>query len=424
VSFSRDATLVATSSVGRKVQVWSAETGDLVHEFEHLDRVERCVFTPDGSAIIACDHGGMIRIWKLSPAQSPEQVIPGVPDSSGWKAHPDRIYSVAVSPDAKQLLSAGADGKVLAWNLTSAQPNTELQKSDGQIVDLAFVPGRDLLATIDAHSIELWQPRDLSLVNALRRSDETFRCLAVSADGSTLATGNDAGRIEVWNVALGQPRATLHVRPDFQIDGLALSPDGSTVAVIERYVSEGDDLCVFDVASGQRLAGIVSASCNSAAFSPDGRSLFASGPANVVAVWDLLSQQKLSEQSAHVSSINRIQFSADGRLAATASDDRLVKVWTTDDWECAFVLSGHLNAVRSVAFAPDGLTLATAASDGRLKFWNLPTGQELFELKTAPVSPEMVTFSSDGRFLACLYSNPTPGSRQQLHILPWRSDRP
>jgi WD40 repeat protein len=73
--------------------------------------------------------------------------------------------------------------------------------------------------------------------------------VAVAPDGSWLATGDDDGTVEVWDVATGQQRAALtgHTRG---VSAVAVAPDGSWLAT----GSHDKTVRVWDVATRQARA--------------------------------------------------------------------------------------------------------------------------------------------------------------------------
>src|SRR5262249_21693470 len=152
---------------------------------------------------------------------------------------------------------------------------------------------------------------------------------------------------------------------------LAVSPNGQLIAAIDRYNSKKrDDLYVFESGSGERLKRIHEDECNCAAFSPDGQWLFTTGPGDVVSVWNVPTQQKVSKVQGHSSSINCIVFHPDANWVATSSDDRLIKIWSTADWRLKFALEGARRPLIGLGTSPNGRTLATAELDGVLTLWH------------------------------------------------------
>jgi WD40 repeat protein len=227
----------------------------------------------------------------------------------------------------------------------------------------------------------------------------------------------DNGREVRWNVGAS-----------FNVFRIAVSPDGRFVAAIDRYNSEKrDDLYVIDAKSGKRLDQIRTAACNSAAFSPDGQWLFASGPADDVIAWNVQTQKKVSESPGHVSSINSIQFAPGGQWVATASDDRLIKIWNPIGWRLKFTLEGARRPITDVTISPDGRTLASSEDGGALTLWHSATDEDLFQplfaVDFSPAIPERISFSSDNRLLACVLNDPSsPSSKRFVRVMKWLSE--
>ena len=51
------------------------------------------------------------------------------------------------------------------------------------------------------------------------------RCVAISSDGKTLASGGADNTIRFWDVASGKEQATLKKAADYGVDSVAFSPD-------------------------------------------------------------------------------------------------------------------------------------------------------------------------------------------------------
>jgi len=236
------------------------------------------------------------------------------------------------------------------------------------------------------------------------------------------------GVVRLYRLREGGRESEWKLGPTFNVHRIAVSPDGRLVAAIDRYNSEKrDDLFVMDTQSGKRLEQIRARECTCAAFSPDGQWLFASGPANVVTVWNVHTQQKVSELPGHNSSINCIVFHPLAKWVATASDDRLIKIWSTVDWRLKFNLQGAHRAVLGMATSETGRTLASSEQKGVLTLWHTASQEDLFQpmidVDFSPAYPERISFSSDGRLMACVLNDPTSRSAKRfIRVMKWRSE--
>lgn len=146
-------------------------------------------------------------------------------------------------------------------------------------------------------------------------------------------------------------------------------------------------------------------------WSPDGRTLAASGP---LGVWLYDAEHlempprllKAGSQNEVATLLPRhAAFSPDSRLIA-AADGYDIRIWNIQTGEVIVVLSGHGNNVNTITFSSDGKWLASGGgewetnhSDNSVRLWDLSTGkgQTLFEATASILS---LTFSHDSKILA------------------------
>jgi len=199
----------------------------------------------------------------------------------------------------------------------------------------------------------------------------------------------------------------------FEVQGMALSPDGKVLAS-GGGDTRGGELKLWDAATGKEIAALAgyskagySNALSALAFSPDGK-LIACGDTEMrVMLWDVAAHKHLATIKAPAYRASALAFSPDSNLLALAGD-REVKLW---DIKGAKIVSSfkRLSRPGSMAFSPDLKTLA-APNYQEIELWDVVAGREQALLSEHRGAVGPVAFSSDGRTLAAAstWSRHTP----------------
>ena len=110
VSVTPDGKWVATGGNDNLVRVWSAETGEKLHEFAgHQRHVYSLAFHPDGKQLISADLMGVLKHWSLETGKAERELDAKVLTSydKTFKADVGGIRRMQFSNDGKQLACSG-----------------------------------------------------------------------------------------------------------------------------------------------------------------------------------------------------------------------------------------------------------------------------------------------------------------------------
>ena len=110
---------------------------------------------------------------------------------------------------------------------------------------------------------------------------------------------------------------------DGPLTDVAISPDGSTVAV-GRAGDEVRTVAIVNVETGAQL-----------------------------------------ELTGHGAEVSSVAFSPDGTILASGSDDRTIILWSTNDWQRQGVLTGHTDRVHRLTFDPPVTCCSRRATTAR-----------------------------------------------------------
>ncbi|MEO0405860.1 MAG: serine/threonine-protein kinase [Cyanobacteria bacterium P01_A01_bin.135] len=245
--------------------------------------------------------------------------------------------------------------------------------------------------------------------------------LALSLDGTMLASGSDDQTIKLWDVQAGKELRTLPRHSD-RVQAVAFSPDGKLVI----SGSGSSDLLVWETATGvlrTSLTGHDSA-INDIKVSSDGRILASASADRTIRLWDLQRSELLQVLEGHQSYVNAVVFTPDGTTLLSGSADRTIRSWPLEGGE-ASVFAEHNTFINAIAVSPDGATLISAGADDSIVLWNLETREISGRLEGHEGFVNDIEVSPSGRLLISSSADSTLkvwnlAERQLLFSIPWK----
>lgn len=276
-------------------------------------------------------------------------------------------------------------------------------------------------------------------------------CLALTADGKTLAVGTEDRKVKVLDAATGKVWSTLEGHT-LAVTAVAFAPDGRHVAT----GSKDDSVRLWDGATGQEVAVVTKhpGGITALAFSPDGKLLASASEDATSRLSDLTTIQDDSAardvtvapaipkeyQFLHTMlygpTTAGVAFAPDNRTLLAAGELRravapwgyALQIW---QWKAAtaeprFTIEKGYEQVYAATFAPDGKTLAAIVrGNGKLRagLWDVATGKERANLDTQPWDATAIAFSADGKWLAVgSHKHAAPPDASQSRVAFWHLD--
>ena len=299
-------------------------------------------------------------------------------------AHTKPVATVAISPDAKWVLTGSTDNSAARWNaIVNALPLQTFENGQSGIQAVAFSPDgkRALIASRYRHS-ELYDV------------EKTFLPATLVAAGDRERNGNlemvefspDARRY----VLVFQEGAELHSAADGALIARFASPQDHRGSIRTGHFNadgtklvtsaSGGSVLIWDGMTGKPLPMKIAgpkAYYSSARFSPDGAMIASAHSDGSGRLWDATTGMQRFELKCHEQDVFDALFSGDGKLLVTVANDLTPPcVWDTATGLLARKLTGQNGSIKTALLAPDGnhLVAAMGIGDHSVRIWDIRTG--------------------------------------------------
>jgi RNA polymerase sigma factor (sigma-70 family) len=198
---------LVTADAQQTIDVWEARTGKLLRRFPHSAPAQVLAASEDGRRLATLEHHtyaidrlldkDVVRVWDLETGTQKHTLA----------ARPKRWFmSVYFSPDGKRMLAS------------SVGP--------------------------ERYELTIW---DTKTGERIREMDDAYgSSIAVSPDGSRLASGNLPGKFELWDVKTGRRLSSLDSR-HARAAALAFTPSNDHIVLLGFW-----SLSTWEIATGRR----------------------------------------------------------------------------------------------------------------------------------------------------------------------------
>jgi WD40 repeat protein len=287
-----------------------------VHTFRaHKSQVEGIAFSRDGKTLATCGNDKLVKLWDV-PTRKEVRVFEG---------HKEGVDAVVITADGQTVASmCRKDTTVRIWDRKSGKEKTSIELN---VTSLAISPdGKTLVAgTVLEGPVLIDVARGMKLAplggEAPRDPWAIVWTVGYSADGKTLASGGERGKITLWNPETKKLRATVEVGKETTVHSVVLSADARAL-----FWAAGEKVVGWDVAKRKQLYQ-VKESMGRLALTPNGKYLTSDGDGSFTILDAATGAKKAIVATGTSTGAGSIAFSHDGKWFAMGGNDGTVRLF-------------------------------------------------------------------------------------------------
>jgi hypothetical protein len=180
----------------------------------------RCIATDaDGSHVYSAGTDGIVRRWNITTGKVMQDLEAG---------ELVQIASLAVSRDSRLIAAGGSDGSASVWDLENGKRLWQAKNHLSVVAGVAFSPDGQLLATagIDG-SIGLWRSQDGSKIAKFPAHQDGAFAVAFLGGGAGIVSGGGDKTVKFWR--LDSPHSLRTVNVPAAVQTIVTMLDGKSV---------------------------------------------------------------------------------------------------------------------------------------------------------------------------------------------------
>lgn len=290
-------------------------------------------------------------------------------DAVELRGHGGPVRAIAVAADGRTAITGSFDAKAIVWSLETGEAREVLLFHDDQVDAVAALPeGRFASAGADGR-IAIWGAGRSTPISTLQGHSAPVVALAVSPDGSTLASASWDESVRLWPLSGGPPRILEGHRGN--VNAVAFLSDGA-------LASAGYDAAVIlwpPEPDAAPLRVTLPAPLSTLAVTADDR-LFAGGADGKLRKLDR-SGAILAEVQVSSKPVVALATSGDGTYIAAAGINDAILLLDAKSLKPVRTFDTAGVPVWSLAFPAGGGTLLAGSADRVVHEWDIETGQRL-----------------------------------------------
>jgi WD40 repeat protein len=326
------------------------------------------------SLAIAYANGGKVGLWVQAQWRSPNLPFDAPPiNSDSLLARsiefPQKPSIAAFTPDSRYVVVGVEDGSIRMIDATTGREAHRFDRHTPGWLAVAVSGNGSLVASGGADSaVRVWDVKTDREKVALRGHTQAILRIAFSPTNHHVASTAWDKTVRLWDATAGRELRKFEGHTDLVV-GVKFTPDGRQLVT----ASWDRTVRVWDVATGREVRKIQTNgdALEDVGVSKTGRDIFFGSKDGIVRWWEPLSKREPVSFPTNTQAEIAIAPLPDGHRVLMA-DKIAAALWDCKTTHPVVRLEMHTHRVTGVAVAPNGQRAATCAEDKTLKIWNLP----------------------------------------------------
>ena len=351
-----------------RLKIWNLATGQMDRSFVgHQHSVWDVAITRDGQHLISAGGDGTVRVWDITTSEVLRKV-----------GHRGSVNTIVITSDGKQVISGSGmsddlvrrfgdkDNSIKVWDLKSGAECLTLIGHTARVTGIAVSSDARLLLSIaDDGTMKAWDLTNGGLIWSKTGFTLNALAIALTADGSQAITASVDGNLQLWELSPTGGAAILgrhHGKALF----VEVTTNGQAISIGLDY-----KLKIWDI-TNRRCVGELDLTVaeeakpiRAVALTPDARRAAFCLSDHTIVVMDLRTRKVFNLIEGHRDIAVAVKLIANGDRVISASLDGTVRIWDTTT---AKELAGaSLSRVPNcIAVAKDQSTIAMGDSAGNV----------------------------------------------------------
>ena len=298
----------------------------------HQYKVNHICYNKSGELMASCGWDNTVIIWDMNTC-TVKYVMQG---------HTDNVWTVKFSPDEKYLISGGMDATMIICDFQSGNTFKKITAEPEQVNKIGKYP-----------EIKYFLPNSLS--------PKVF-----NKEGTLLYAGSTDGLIRILDLNSLEFTDTLYGHKG-ATSNMAISGDGSLLAT----GSWENELFIWDLESQEIIHSLKAKehSAYSLKFINNDTCLFGAGGTSIN-IWDIESETIVKRYTGQ-RGMTQCGFSPDGRYLASCAEDHTVWLRDYKTGDILWKYRGPKMEISTMAFSPDGKYLAIGTPESDILIWKM-----------------------------------------------------